>query len=64
MDDAHIAPVLSQVSPQVAAIIQLQRRTGMRPGFEHLTGLTNLQTLDRNNAQITDARRQTEEGVT
>jgi integrase len=32
VDDTHIDPVLSQVSPQVAAMIQLQRRTGMRPG--------------------------------
>ncbi len=32
VDDAHVDPVLSQVSPQVAAMIQLQRRTGMRPG--------------------------------
>lgn len=32
VDNAHVAPVLPQVSPQVAAMIQLQRLTGMRPG--------------------------------
>ena len=32
VDNAQIDRVLSQVSPQVAAMIQLQRLTGRRPG--------------------------------
>ena len=31
VDDQHVDPVLEQVSSQVAAMIQLQRLTGMRP---------------------------------